>query len=271
MADKEYYKSRYTGEQIDESLGRVLSGEVDEAAASAKSSADAAQAAKTAILNMGVDAEQLPFGHLPQVEKQYDHEGTVHLTFRIPAGADGKEGPQGPQGNPGVATTAEGMWSVGIDDGGHLILSYEGDDPPDLSISDDGHLLYNFEGSSIDLGRVKGDTGQKGDPGEKGDTGDTGPQGPPGDTGPQGTKITGIALKSGNHAAGTTDIYEIQMSDGTSFEFSVYNGMDGTGAGDMTKAVYDPRGLNQDIFSYIDKKIEEAVADLFAVKPEGEE
>lgn len=244
MADKDYYKSRYTGEQIDESLGRVLSGEVDDAAASAKASATAAENAKTAILNMGVEAEQLPTGYLAQVEKRFDSEGTVHLKFSIPAGADGKDGPPGPQGNPGVATTAEGMWSMGIDDNGHLILSYEGDDPPDLRIDENGHLVYGYNGNELDLGLVKGEQG------------------------PQGTKITDIVLKSGTHTAGTTDTYEIQMSDGTTFDFPVYNGMDGTGAGDMVKSVYDPQGRNEDIFAYIDRKIEEAVANLFAVKPE---
>lgn len=295
MADKDYYKSRYTGEQIDESLGRVLSGEVDDAAASAKASATAAENAKTAILNMGVEAEQLPTGYLAQVEKRFDSEGTVHLKFSIPAGAEGKEGPPGPQGNPGVATTAEGMWSMGIDDNGHLILSYEGDDPPDLRIDENGHLVYGYNGNELDLGLVKGETGAKGDTGatgpqgpqgeqgiqgEKGETGaqgETGPQGeqgpqgetgPQGEQGPQGTKITGIVLKSGTHVAGTTDTYEIQMSDGTTFDFPVYNGMDGTGAGDMVKSVYDPQGRNEDIFAYIDRKIEEAVANLFAVKPE---
>lgn len=268
MADKDYYKSRYTGEQIDESLGRVLSGEVDDAAASAKASATAAENAKTAILNMGVEAEQLPSGYLAQVEKRFDSEGTVHLKFSIPAGADGKEGPPGPQGNPGVATTAEGMWSMGIDGNGHLILSYEGDDPPDLRIDENGHLVYGYNGNELDLGLVKGETGAQGETGPQGEQGPQGETGLQGEQGPQGTKITGIVLKSGTHAAGTTDTYEIQMSDGTTFDFPVYNGMDGTGAGDMVKSVYDPQGRNEDIFAYIDRKIEEAVANLFAVKPE---
>ena len=84
--------------------------------------------------------------------------------------------------------------------------------------------------------------------------GEQGPQGIQGKTGATGNGIASIALKSGTHAAGTTDTYEITFTDGTTFDFFVYNGANGTGAGDMTQAVYDPQGKAQDIFSYADAK-----------------
>lgn len=82
----------------------------------------------------------------------------------------------------------------------------------------------------------------------RGNTGATGPQGA------TGNGISDIVLKSGNHAPGTSDVYTITMTDGTTFDFSVYNGSNGQGAGDMMAAVYDPRGKRTDIFAYADAK-----------------
>ncbi len=111
----------------------------------------------------------------------------------------------------------------------------------------------------------KGDTGDKGDKGDKGDTGDVGPKGNTGDTGPVGpvgpTGLTGpkgetgngiasIRRTAGNGAAGTADTYTVTMTDGSSYAFRVYNGADGDGVGDMTAAVYDPRGKAADIFAF---------------------
>ena len=73
--------------------------------------------------------------------------------------------------------------------------------------------------------------------------------------GAAGNGIASIALKSGTHAPGTTDTYEITFTDGTTFDFLVYNGANGTGAGDMLAATYDPHGKAQDIFAYVDNAI----------------
>ena len=85
--------------------------------------------------------------------------------------------------------------------------------------------------------------------------GEQGLQGIQGKTGATGNGIASIALKSGTHAAGTTDTYEITFTDGTTFDFFVYNGANGTGAGDMLAATYDPQGKAQDIFAYIDNAV----------------
>nr|DAP24085.1 MAG TPA: hypothetical protein [Caudoviricetes sp.] len=79
--------------------------------------------------------------------------------------------------------------------------------------------------------------------------------GAPGPKGATGNGISGIALKSGNHAPGTSDVYTITLTDGTTFDFEVYNGANGQGAGDMLASVYDPQGKRTDIYKYVDDAI----------------
>lgn len=79
--------------------------------------------------------------------------------------------------------------------------------------------------------------------------------GAPGPKGATGNGISGIALKSGNHAPGTSDVYTITLTDGTTFDFEVYNGANGQGAGDMLASIYDPRGKRTDIYKYVDDAI----------------
>lgn len=82
--------------------------------------------------------------------------------------------------------------------------------------------------------------------------GETGAPGPKGAT---GNGISGIELKSGTHAPGTSDVYTITLTDGTTFDFEVYNGANGQGAGDMLASVYDPRGKRTDVYKYVDDAI----------------
>ena len=60
------------------------------------------------------------------------------------------------------------------------------------------------------------------------------PDGVPGATG------NGIASITKTATAGLVDTYTITYTDGTSTTFTVTNGQDGQGAGDMTKVAYDP-------------------------------
>lgn len=83
----------------------------------------------------------------------------------------------------------------------------------------------------------------------RGNTGAPGPKGAP------GNGISGIALKSGTHAPGTSDVYTITLTDGTTFDFEVYNGANGQGAGDMLASVYDPQGKRTDVYKYVDDEI----------------
>ncbi len=84
------------------------------------------------------------------------------------------------------------------------------------------------------------------------------PRGGTGATGPKGATgngISGIALKSGTHAPGTSDVYTITLTDGTTFDFEVYNGANGQGAGDMLASVYDPQGKRTDVYKYVDDAV----------------
>lgn len=92
-------------------------------------------------------------------------------------------------------------------------------------IDENGHLVYTSpDGSTVDLGEVVG------------------------------SSIQSIERTSGTGAPGTTDTYTVTLTNGNTTTFQVYNGKDGSGAGDMTKAVYDPKGKAQDIFAYADAK-----------------
>lgn len=79
-------------------------------------------------------------------------------------------------------------------------------------------------------------SGLKGPQGDTGATGKTGPQGP---TGPTGNGISNIT-KTGT--SGLVDTYTITYTDGTTSTFTVTNGRDGTGSGDMSMSDYDPTG-----------------------------
>jgi hypothetical protein len=83
------------------------------------------------------------------------------------------------------------------------------------------------------LASLVGPQGPQGIQGIQGATGATGPQGP------QGISIVSVIRTSGNGAPGTTDTYTITYSDSSTSTFQVYNGADGAGSGDMSKAVYD--------------------------------
>lgn len=98
----------------------------------------------------------------------------------------GKANPQtvnlkGPKGDTGGGL---GAYQFSVNDDGDLILTYEGDQPPQYAINNDGDLiLTTADGDTINLGRVKGG---KGDPGPQGKQGKEGPQGIPGPRGEKG-------------------------------------------------------------------------------------
>lgn len=77
-------------------------------------------------------------------------------------------------------------------------------------------------------------------------------------TGPMGG-IVKIERTSGTGAAGSLDTYTVTCSDGSTFTFTVQNGNNGDGAGDMMSSVYDPNGKAQDVFNYCDTQIRSAI------------
>ena len=80
---------------------------------------------------------------------------------------------------------------------------------------------------------LKGAKGAKGDPGKAGSDGIS--------------PVVSVETISGGHRITITDA-------GGSQSFDVLDGASGSGSGDMTKAVYDPKGKAQDIFAYADAK-----------------
>ena len=147
-------------------------------------------------------------------------DAVYKLTFGLPRGEKGATGATGPANTLAIGTVTKGT---------------------EASATITGYA----PNQTLNLVLPKGDKGDKGATGE---------------TGATGNGIASIALKSGTHAAGTTDTYEITFTDGTTFDFLVYNGVNGTGAGDMLASTYDPQGKAQDIFAYADAKSNKAVA-----------
>lgn len=57
--------------------------------------------------------------------------------------------------------------------------------------------------------------------------------------GPIGVGIDDIHLTEGDHSPGSTDVYTVHLTDGSSYNISVYNGLNGTGAGDVLGISFD--------------------------------
>ncbi len=79
--------------------------------------------------------------------------------------------------------------------------------------------------------------------------------------------VTGNGIKTwtktgGDGSPGSSDTYTVTFTDGRTFVYTVYNGRDGEGTGDMLEAIYDPTGKRTDVFSYIDKAIANVQAQL---------
>ena len=147
-------------------------------------------------------------------------DAVYKLTFGLPKGEKGAKGDTGPANNLTIGTVTKGTEAAAT-------------------------ITGSAPNQTLNLVLPKGDKGDKGATGA---------------TGATGNGIASIALKSGTHAAGTTDTYEINFTDGTTFDFLVYNGANGTGVGDMLASTYDPQGKAQDIFAYADAKSGKAVA-----------
>ena len=128
-----------------------------------------------------LDGQEINVGHAQGEKGEPGEPGP-----QGPKGDTGETGPQGPQGEPGTAVQATGFWGMSVNEAGHLIVTYTGDDPPDLHIDENGDLIYSLDGQELDLGHARGPQGEPGPQGPKGDTGDTGPQGEAGPQGPKG-------------------------------------------------------------------------------------
>ena len=194
-----------------------------ENAAAAKTGAESAQTEAQAARDaiLNMIVEAITLeSGLPATVEKSLVDSVYKLTFGLPKGEKGATGATGPANTLAIGTVTKGTEAAAT-------------------------ITGTAPNQTLNLVLPKGDKGDKGATGE---------------TGATGNGIASIALKSGTHAAGTTDTYEITFTDGTTFDFLVYNGANGTGAGDMTQAVYDPHGKAQDIFAYADAKSNKAVA-----------
>lgn len=142
----------------------------------------------------------------------------------------GLPGDKGEQGDPGTPAGFGGATATIDDTSGTPSVDVETSGPDTAKI-----FSFSFSG-------LKGSTGATGEQGKKGDP---------------GTSVKSIQRTSGTGAAGTTDTYTMYDSnDAPIGTFTVYNGTDGTGSGDMVKSVYDPQNKNTDIFNYVDEAVQ---------------
>ena len=83
-------------------------------------------------------------------------------------------------------------------------------------------VTHKWKGTTLELTSASG-TSSANLKGEKGDKGD------------EGTHIISVERTSGDSFAGSIDTYTMTTNEGNEFTFTVYNGRNGTGSGDMMK------------------------------------
>ena len=191
-------------------------------------------ASVNSVTGMTVSATNLPTGQPATVTKTTNGNGTINLAFGLPAGGKGDTGIQGVKGDKGdTGNSIEYVWN-----GTQLGIRIEGQA---------NYVYVDLKGDTGATGAT-GPQGERGLQGERGETGAKGDKGDTGNTGATGNGISSVTLLSGTHAAGTTDTYTITFTDSTTTTFGVYNGANGTGAGDMLAATYDPNSKSADAF-----------------------
>lgn len=174
-----------------------------------------------------------------------DKGNTGHQGSQGPKGDPGPQGPQGPKGDKGEDGIRGLGWYQGvvgtIDP--QIYMWTSGSLAPKWG---EGDLLYDPNNGNVGLCTSRTD---KADGSGSASITYKGTL-----KGADGSSIQSIKRISGIGAPGTTDTYAVTLTNGDTTTFEVYNGKDGSGSGDMTKAVYDPKGKAQDIFAYADTK-----------------
>lgn len=90
--------------------------------------------------------------------------------------------------------------------------------------------------------------------------------------GNQGVSVESFTQTEGNHSPGTTDIYQLELSDGQTFDVSVYNGADGVGTIPKDLIVGDGSDLTMEIAKietlhhYVDDSKGDAIAPRTVLK-----
>lgn len=85
------------------------------------------------VERLSVSAKELNPDEPPTATVSHRTCGRLHIEFGIPPGRDGANG---------VVVETEGMYGFHIDEQGHLILTYTGDQAPNVRINEDGHLIW---------------------------------------------------------------------------------------------------------------------------------
>lgn len=157
-----------------------------------------------------------------------------------PPGPQGEKGDTGPQGPRGYAFTYEDFTTEQLE----ALTGPQGPKGDAFEYSDFTPAQLEALRGPQGIQGATGPTGPQGEQGPKGDAfeysdftpaqlealrGPQGIQGPQGDQGVQGVSITSVTKTSGTGGPGSTDVYTVNKSDGTSAgTFNVYNGRDST-------------------------------------------
>lgn len=178
-------------------------------------------------------------------------------------GKDGATGPAGPQGEKGLKGDKGDPGEQGVPGP----QGPKGDTGPVGPAGPQGP-----EGPQGPQG-VQGEQGPQGEPGPQGPQGLQGPQGPvgpkgadstvPGPAGSDGFSPTVEAAKDGK-----TTTVTITDADGPK-TFTIQDGADGVGSGDMLASTYDPQGKATDIFGYVDDAVKNVRIDMDAAPTQG--
>lgn len=167
----------YSRYQVNDAIGRMLSGEIEHAVdevnqraeelesavGEANRASKAAVEASEQIQNMSVEAETVDSSEYASVEKTISADGVVNLKLSIPKGQQGEVGPQGPQGSQGVQGEAgpqgpegpRGLQGEQGPEGPQGPVGPQGPPGPSGSggsyafdINDEGHLIVYYNGDS---------------------------------------------------------------------------------------------------------------------------
>lgn len=203
-------------------------------------------------VNKNEEQSQLPIPAVINVDDfatltvQSGAEGTsptwdsVNAILTIPIGATGSQGIQGVQGVQGDAGVQGIQGIQGV--AGYTWLS--GTVNPTIEGVDNDFYInttsYDYFKKITGIWTLQGNL--KGIQGDQGIQGIQGVQGIQGNAGTDGQDIDHVSRTTGNGAAGTTDTYTVWGDLGETINlgtFTVYNGANGVGSGDMLASAYD--------------------------------
>lgn len=221
LMEEFFYESIWEGKQIDNTVGKIINGDIDDAADQAKKSASAAAASAVAANKSDVNAavsasnalEHANRAEAVSVSTPYISENDTWMVFDKSTGAyidtgikaEGKQGPTGEKGEPGPIGQKgpqgpRGEQGKGLDIRGYYesFPALQSADPDHAYMYGVGMLppfdIYGWDFTNnqwVSNGKIEGPEGPIGPQGEHGPRGlqgEIGPQGADGPQGPQGER-----------------------------------------------------------------------------------